>query len=132
MAESIEIQITKVLDEYTDEVVKVTNKAIQKVTKQAVQQLREKSPKRSGDYAGGWQSKVVETSFGGIQARTIYNAKKPGLTQLLEKGHIIKNKYGVQKRRNGSGNETDAHEHIKPVEEWANKALEAEIERGLS
>lgn len=125
MAESIEIQITKVLDEYTDEVVKVTNKAIQKVSRQAVQKLKGSSPRRTGEYASGWTSKVVETSYGGIQVRTIYNAKKPGLTQLLEKGHVIKNKKGTWGR-------TSAHVHIKPVEEWANNALEAEIERSLS
>ena len=124
MAESLEIQIGKILDEYNEEVVKATNKAIQKVTRQAIQKLKASSPRRTGEYASGWTSKVIETSFGGIQARAIYNSKKPGLTQLLEKGHVIKNKKGVWGR-------AGAHVHIKPVEEWANKELEAEIERSL-
>lgn len=126
----LEIQVSMILKEYDEEVVKATNKAIMTVSRKAVQQLKATSPRKTGEYASSWATRKGETSLHGIEGRVIYN-KKGQLTHLLEKGHIIKNKYGIQKRRNGSGNETDAHKHIKPVEEWVKDALPKEVEKRL-
>jgi hypothetical protein len=42
----------------------------------------------------------------------VYNRTMPGLTHLLENGHVIRNKKGDYGRTSGK-------KHIKPVEEWA-------------
>ena len=42
--------------------------------------------RKDGGYSKGWRSKVEE-GIGAGSTAVIYNAKKPGLTHLLEKGH---------------------------------------------
>lgn len=121
--EGIEIQMTRILDEYSEEVVKATNAAIDKVGKEAVKKLKATSPKKTGKYARSWTMKS-EIGTGGVHTVTIYNSKHAFLTHLLENGHVIRNKKGTYGR-------APAHPHIKPVEQWANNELPAEIEREL-
>lgn len=54
-----------------------------KATREAVQAG---SPRRTGAYASGWRMRVEETGDGRISG-AVYQAKKPGLTHLLEHGH---------------------------------------------
>lgn len=65
------------------------------------------TPAMTGEYAAGWRSKT-ELGIGHIKS-TIYNAKKPGLTHLLEKGHEI----FVQGEP--TGHRTRAYPHIEPA-----------------
>ena len=51
----------------------------------AAQLLRERSRKRTGAYAKGWQPDVVVNQHG--VTVVVHNKKKPGLAHLLEKGH---------------------------------------------
>lgn len=44
------------------------------------------SPRRTGAYASGWRMRVEETGDGHVSG-TVYQARKPGLTHLLEHGH---------------------------------------------
>lgn len=123
MAESIAVQLTEIFDEYSKEVVDAANSSISKVSKQAVRKLRSVSPKKTGSYARGWGIKT-EGGIGGIRTVIVHNKTDYQLTHLLENGHIIRNKKGTYGR-------APAHPHIKPVEEWANTELPAEIEREL-
>lgn len=83
---------------------------IPKVAKEASKKLRSASPKGStGDYAKSW---TYEAEKGRMQVGATVYADAPGyrLAHLLEHGHA-----------NRGGGRTAAIEHIKPVEEWANK-----------
>lgn len=118
MADGIEVQIARILDDYSLEVRAVVEREIDKVSREAVRKLKSTSPSKSGEYAKGWARRKVS---GGYVA---YNKAKPWLTHLLENGHVTKNKKGTYGR-------TPAHKHIKPVEEWAETELTTRIEEAL-
>lgn len=122
--ESLTVQMSRILEEYSEEVQDVTNDAIQKIAKESVQNLKNTSPKRPGhgEYARGWTIKR-EKGRGNIATLIVHN-KQYQLTHLLENGHIVRNKKGTDGR-------APAIKHIKPVEEWANTELPQEIERQL-
>lgn len=120
--ESLTVQMSRILEEYSEDLQDATNDAIEKVAKEAVQKLKNTSPKKTGDYARGWKVKR-EKGRGNIATLIVYN-KEYQLTHLLENGHIVRNKKGTYGR-------APAIKHIKPVEEWANTELPQEIERQL-
>lgn len=126
MEVSVERQLHDILEDYSLEVVKATNKAEKKVAEDCVQKLKNTSPKRSGrgkHYANGWTKKKGKTSAA-IDSYVIYNKTKPQLTHLLENGHIIRNAKGTYGR-------VAPKKHIKPVEEYAADKLPKEIAREL-
>lgn len=65
---------------------KVLTKRIRKACNKSRSYLRENSPIKTGGYAAGWRTRI-EGSFPYSITGTVYQAKKPGLTHLLEKGH---------------------------------------------
>lgn len=117
-AESVEIQIGTIFDEYERLAEDVVEKAALKTARDAVQKLKNSSPKKSGEYASGWTSRKQG------HGRVVFNRTKPGLTHLLEKGHVIRNKKGTYGR-------APAHVHIAPVANEANQEFEENIRRGL-
>ena len=120
MAETVDAQLSKIFDEYQETVREVTDKTYKEVSKEAADKLKATSPKRPGhgEYAADWASKKLKNGY------VVYNKKHYRLTHLLEKGHVVRNKYGTYGR-------APAIVHIKPVEEWAiNEALE-QIRIGL-
>ena len=129
MAESLTVQMDRILDEYSGRVQNVTNVAIARVSRECVKKLRTDSPRKTGDYARGWAVKKMTPKNGGKIAEVIvHNKTEYSLTHLLENPHIIDNgkaEYG--KTSPGHGQII----HIKPVEEWANEELPDEIEREL-
>lgn len=122
MAESLSVQMEKILSEYSEEVHEVASQSMDKVAKDSVRRLRQTSPKRPGhgEYARGWTLKRIP---GAVDTVIVHN-KQYQLTHLLENGHVIRNKKGTYDRVNGI-------KHIKPVEEWANEELPNEIKREL-
>lgn len=118
-ADTVYIQMEKVLDQFSKEVQDVTDKAIQQVSKEAVNKLRNTSPKRKGKYARGWKAGKRDK-----KTVVVYNATDSQLTHLLEFGHVIRNKYGTYGR-------APAHPHIGPVEQWASEELPRQIMEGL-
>lgn len=127
MSETLQVQMSKILKEYSEEVRQVADDAIKNVANETVQRLKATSPKKrikGGTYAAGWALKSVSGS-GNIRAITVYNRRAPGLTHLLENGHESYNQNG------GSYSYVSGRPHIKPVEEWANKELEIEVKRRL-
>ena len=123
MTESIEVQMTKILDEYSQGVQDVTNKSIKKVARETAKRLKNTSPKRGGEYARDWAVKNLSV-HGNIVNLVVYNRKHYQLTHLLENGHVIRNKKGAYGR-------APAHPHIGPAEEAASIELPAQIEREL-
>ena len=119
MANSVAEQLTRILDEYGDEVKQVARKDAQKAGRDTAKDLRNVSPKKSGDYASGWGTKQVDAD-----TVTVYNRKMPGLTHLLEKGHLIRNKKGTYGR-------APAHPHIAPVEAKQVEQFISNVERDL-
>lgn len=114
-------EINDVLDEYTDEVIEVTNKAINKVAYSSVKKLKTAGDfkDRTGKYRKSWNQKQGK-GFMGIKPRVVYNSKHYRLTHLLEYGHATRN-----------GGRARAYPHIEPVEKEGVKELEQEIRKGL-
>lgn len=123
MAESVSVQMNKIIDEYTRRVKNANRAAIQRVGRETANKLKSASPRKSGKYASGWRVKKIKDG-GDVVDVVVHNVNAPGLTHLLENGHVVRNKKGTFGR-------APAHKHIKPVEEWANNELPLEIEREL-
>lgn len=120
--QDIQAEISKILAEYGNEVVKEMRPAIEKVAKEGVKKLKSTSPKSGKSkrkYANGWRAKSEVKRFGAESI--VYNATKPGLTHLLEHGHA---KVG--------GGRVAAIPHIQPVDEWISKEVVTELQRRLS
>lgn len=90
--------------------------------KKAQKQLKNSSPKQSGDYAKNWKIKTTKTRTGA--STQIYQGKKPGLTHLLEFGHPI-----VSGGR--TVGQAKAFPHIADAQEAAAKAYEEELRKRL-
>ena len=123
MAETISVQMRKILDAYEDRVENVYEASVSRVSREAVQRLRNTSPKKSGSYARGWTLKKVK-SRANVTDVIVHNRTDYQLTHLLENGHVIRNKKGKYGR-------TRPIKHIAPVAEWAENELPNDIERGL-
>ena len=103
--------VKRILEDYGEEAEKAVEKTAKKVAKQAKKELKATSPSDSGEYAKGWSYRVQQNRM--YTNMVIHNAKKPGLTHLLENGHAT---------RNGTGRkypDTPAHPHIEKVEQKA-------------
>jgi hypothetical protein len=124
----------KILDEYSKRVQNVTNVAIARVSRDCVRKLRSDSPRKSGDYARGWEAKKMTPKNGGkIAEVVVHNKTDYQLTHLLENRHEIVNRDHSGERRS-YGYTTPGHGqvvHIWPVEKWANEELPDVIEREL-
>lgn len=124
MAQSIELQMDRILSDYSKDVIRETDEAFDTVAKECVKKLKSSSPKRKGKYARGW-TKTTEKG-GGLKTNTVVvHNKVYQLTHLLENGHIIRNAKGTYGRVSGI-------KHIAPVEEWAVEELPNMIKRKLS
>lgn len=113
------------LDQYAGALVKDIEAAQKAGAKAAIRELKQTSPKRTGEYAAGWKSKTERTRTG--TTTTIYNGDKPGLAHLLEFGHpIIKGGRTVGR--------AEAIPHIKKAEKTAidvyEKTLKERAENG--
>ena len=120
---TIEMQMKRILDEYTKDAKRIINNSFDEVAKEGAKKLRQTSPTKTGDYAKGWTVKR-EPGLNGINNVTIHNKTDYQLTHLLENGHIVVNAKGVVGR-------APAHVHIAPVEQWANEELPRKIESEL-
>lgn len=106
-------EITKTVRQYTDEVVEKVEMSADELSQKGVKLLKERSPKKSGEYARGWGR--VKTKGG-----YIIKNKKYQLTHLLEKGHA---KVG--------GGRVPARVHIAPVEEQLIDEFMKEVEKAV-
>lgn len=97
---------------YDQEVTDGLKKEVKQVAKEMVTQLKQTSPRDSGEYASGWKAKVEHESAQDIRER-VYNVKKPSLTHILENGHAKVN-----------GGRVEGTPHIGPAEQQAADKLE--------
>ena len=101
--------IMKELETYSNKVAENVNKATKKYAGKLRKELSETSPRRDNSekhYSEGWTATQTEKEQA-ISEFTVYNAKKPGLTHLLENGHAIK----------GGTQRVQPIPHIAPAEE---------------
>lgn len=112
---NVSVALGKALDDFQNELNEDLFDAVSKASKMAKRDLVSvQDPRRYGDYARGWAIRTKRERFG-IEA-VIYNRTYPGLTHLLEKGHVTRNQYGEFKR-------TPAHPHIEKAKEKAENYL---------
>ncbi len=96
---------------YTEEVGAAIEEAVKETAQAMAADLRETSPKKTGEYAKGWTyRKEAPGSY------RVYNKKKPQLTHLLEHGHAKR-----------GGGRVEGRPHIKPAEERHALQLERKI-----
>lgn len=112
-----------ILEDYKGDVKNAWNSAANQTAREAANQLKNKSPKRTGAYARSWTVKR-EPARGGMIDYVVHNSKHYQLTHLLENGHIVRNKKGTYGRTNGI-------KHIAPVAEMVASELPNAIERKL-
>lgn len=117
-------EIALELESYSEETTESFKEEVKNVVKESVKLLKQKSPKKAGDYAKGWKSKVVYEDNEDIRVK-IYNSKKPFLTQLLENGHLLTTKTGKILGR------VNAIPHIAPVRDEAEKMLHQNIKTSI-
>ena len=97
------------LEEYSQEVQDVANAAAKEAADLTMSQLKSSSPKqgrRGGKYARGWKVKAGEAA----KSYIVHNSTNPGLTHVLENGHVARNQYGTWGR-------VRAIKHIAPAAE---------------
>lgn len=113
--EQFAAEIEKILDKYGDETTDVMKEIVPKVTKNAAKSLKSAgSFGGTGKYRKGWKTKVEESRLS-IEG-TVYNGAAPGLTHLLEFGHVKQN-----------GGRTRAFPHIAEVNDKAQEEFEKEL-----
>lgn len=119
MAYDFTAEVMEALNSYAVGVNEAMQKVLPNVAKEAAKQLQNNSPHRTGKYASGWRQKTTSGALD-VQA-VVYNAKAPGLSHLLEHGHLLRN-----------GKRSRAVTHIKPVEEWVISEAARQLEGALS
>ena len=97
--DGLTIELERTLSEYSEEENEKLRKCLKKAALNCKADLKNTTPRSSSNdkhLADGWRIKKNESR--GSCEYTIYNVTKPGLTHLLEKGHLIKNQYGEYER----------------------------------
>lgn len=106
-------ELNLILTEYVQDVQDAVDDAAKESAELAAQQLRANSPKRKsgkgrGTYARGW--KVKKRYGASLVSYVVYNGRSPGLTHVLENGHVARNQFGTYGR-------VRAIKHIGPAAE---------------
>lgn len=117
---SLESAIREALEETRTLTEDALIKATDKTAKETVKRIKNKAPKRSGEYQKGWTSKVTRAAGRGGYGRTVHNRKRYMLTHLLQNGH-------------GGPVTAGAFPHIQSDEETAElfeNNLESEMRKG--
>lgn len=113
-------EIAKGLAEYSQDVVEKVNISSEKIGKEAVKQLKQTSPKKTGEYAKSWTMKT-EPEVGQPHKRIVHvKAPHYRLAHLLEYGHA---KVG--------GGRVEGRPHIGPAEEEVIREFTREVEEAI-
>ena len=109
------LELTDILNEYSKDIQDGITKAAETIAKNGANELKKKSPKRTGRYGKGW--KVDNKKGNGFVHTTIYNSTSWQLTHLLEKPHLLRN-----------GKKSNPIIHIEPVEQKCISDFQKEVE----
>ena len=112
--------VSQLLEEYGDDVNESIDKALKSVKTDAVNVLKEKSPKRSGQYARGWRAEDMKVAYGMHQI-VLHNKTDWMLTHLLNQGF-----YSVR-----AGQRVAGDGHIDAAESVINEMLIKKVEDSL-
>lgn len=126
-AADLDEYISQILHEYGDKAQMAIETAATGVSKATKNKVKAAAPDKTGQYKEGWDAKTFKDRVG-IEA-VVFNGKRAGLTQLLEKGHEIAT-YG-HAMRSGGRTKTRAFPHIAPAEEWAITEFIKRVEKEL-
>lgn len=115
---SLSDAIMKELEEYANVTTENVKEGTKKVAQKAVKELKENSPKNTGDYAKSWKSKVTSETSHSITSTIYAGNGQYRLTHLLEKGHAKR-----------GGGRVEGNPHIAPVEKMCRDQLMEEIKK---
>ena len=108
-------EIVLAIQAYTEDVSEAIDQAARDTAKAMAKDLRETSPKDTGEYAKGWtHRKEAPGSY------RVYNKKKPQLTHLLEHGHA-----------KAGGGRVEGIPHIKPAQDRYVPEFEKKVQQIL-
>lgn len=119
--DNLSSEIVKELKKYNQEVILGVKKQVQDAGTFCRKELKETSPKLTGDYAKGWRKKTAYEDSQDIRVE-VYNATDYQLTHLLEHGHVLVGHNGKVIGTVG------AIPHIAPAEEKTEDKLVKGIE----
>ena len=118
MAKNSLLEISKILEDYEDDIKTTLEESCKEVAKEGAKKLRltkNTYTVRSGEYNKSWTYKV-EKGFNYVNAK-IYSEKHYRLTHLLENGHATRN-----------GGRTKAFKHISPVNDYVIQKFQNDVE----
>ena len=104
------------LEDYEEDIFDGVKEVTDSLTKDAVNDLKQESPKSTGDYARGWTKQSKKQNKNQKYTVKIHNKTNYQLTHLLEFGHAKRN-----------GGIIKAIPHIRPIEEKYKKLYEEQI-----
>lgn len=120
MSKPIEIQLSEILHEYTEELGRKAEGIFKDIGKETSSDLKTTSPTgpHRKHYKSGW---TYKTEGSGLETKVvIYNKSKPSLTHLLENGHEVYPRGHV-----------DAIPHIEPAQRKATEELIEKLKGAL-
>lgn len=85
--------VMKELAEYNQEVTDGIKKEIKDAAKFCKKEIGSNSPIRTGVYEDGWTTQTIYENPKDIKI-VVHNKEKPGLTHLLENGHVVVGRNG--------------------------------------
>ena len=120
MAEVIKVddlagEIVLAVRTYTEEVGVAIEEAVKETAQALATDLRETSPKDTGEYAKGWTARKE-----GPGRYVVYNKKKPLLTHLWDHGHA-----------KAGGGRVEGIPHIKPAQDRYVPEFEKKVQQIL-
>ena len=117
--ENLPLTIAEALQMYRDDVAEKTKQAVRETAKECREEIKDKSPKKTGDYQKGWRMRVTAENAYNLRIK-IYN-REYQLTHLLENGHAKVN-----------GGRVEGFPHIIPAAQKARNKLLAAIRKAVS
>lgn len=118
------------MHEYVDLADESMKKAVKKTAKAVKKEIAAEAPKRTGEYAKSWTTKVIDVKSHRISA-IVYQKQKGGqwrLAHLLEEGHDYTNPDTLERTKNAA----KPHEHIRPARGHGGQLLVDLIKKELS
>ena len=101
MGTNLVAELNLLMKEYVQEVQDAVDDAAKEAAELTARELKDNSPRRKtgkgkGSYARGW--KVKKKYDANLVSYVVYNGKRPGLTHVLEHGHVARNQFGIYGR----------------------------------